>query len=67
MVSIGGASMAFGGGGRSDDQDEYRVTLEALAEIRVDAEDRRSAIRKAKNKVRERDYKVQRSNAKQTR
>ena len=59
--------MAFGGGGRSDDQDEYRVTLNSKAEIRVDAEDRRSAIRKAKNKVRERDYRVQRENAQKTR
>ena len=59
--------MAFGGGGRSEDKDEFRVTLEAEAEIRVDARDRRDAIRKAKNRVSERDYRILRENARQTR
>lgn len=59
--------MAFGGGGRSEDEDEFRVTLEAEAEIRVDAQDRRDAIRKAKNRVSERDYRILRENARQTR
>lgn len=59
--------MAFGGGGQSEDEDEFRVTLEAEAEIRVDARDRRDAIRKAKNRVSERDYRILRENARQTR
>ena len=59
--------MAFGGGGQSEDEDEFRVTLKAEAEIRVDARDRRDAIRKAKNRVSERDYRILRENARQTR
>ena len=59
--------MAFGGGGQSEDEDEFRVTLKAEAEIRVDARDRRDAIRKAKNRVSVRDYRILRENARQTR
>lgn len=59
--------MAFGSGGQSEDEDQFRVTLESEAELTVDARDRQEAIQKAKNRVRERDYRVFRENAQKTR